>query len=604
MLAKKGLTGIILGWIKNFLTKRKIQVNIEDHLSEEFEIDNGVPQGSGISTLLFDMILSNIPNLNIKPVKSKEFADDVAFSVTTKTYGKGEMMMQDAIERFVSYTKSVGLKISAEKTKAMVFTLKKYREPFLTLEGKEIEVEKEFKYLGIIFDAPRLTWSKHIQYTRSKSQQGTNLVKYLSSTKWGADRESLLKLNQALVRSRLTYGSPVFVSMCSTNYNKLEVVQNQGLRLATGCMKTTYIPALQAEANVIPLDIYIKQQAIKYYYKLKIQDDEHCIKEMVFNDNRNENRYYNERAVRKPFEMKTREILRAWRLPINPNMKNLTYPCIPPWENFEESIQTELIINITKKHKENQLLQTTLETLETRYKNALRIYTDGSKKSQPLSTTAAFFIPEKGIRKLWKLHPHISIEGAELSAIVKATEWLKDSEENPTNAVILTDSKVSLQLVKHRTPKNYEYGVSQIQNNIRVLTRRGCSISLQWVPSHCGVIGNEVADSLANEAHDEQEIDEYPIERRELEVLVNTAAQRQWEQRWDINRRNCILGQRKQELKDWKWCRSKNRQVDVAITRLRTGKCKLRYYMHKIGLAEHPDCINCNMNTEEPLHTS
>ena len=176
--------------------------------------------------------------------------------------------------------------------------------------------------------------------------------------------------------------------------------------------------------------------------------------------------------------MKTKELIVAWRLPINPNMKNLSYPCIPPWEDYEEEIHTNLIKNITKKHNENELLQTTLETLETRYKNAFRIYTDGSKKNQPLSTTAAYFIPGKEIRKSWKLHPNISIEGAELSAIVKSTEWLKESEETPTNAVILTDSKVSLQLIRHRIPKNYEYGVSQIQNNIRELTRRSWNISL------------------------------------------------------------------------------------------------------------------------------
>ena len=124
---------------------------------------------------------------------------------------------------------------------------------------------------------------------------------------------------------------------------------------------------------------------------------------------------------------------------------------------------------------------------------------------------------------------------------------------------------------------------------------------MQWIPSHCGVKGNEVADSLANIAHDKQDIDEYPIERREIEVLVNTAAQRQWKQRWEINRRNCALEQIKQELKDWNWCRIKNRQIDVAVTRLRTGLCKLRYYMHKIGLAENPECIKCNMNTEETI---
>ncbi|CAL4246665.1 unnamed protein product, partial [Meganyctiphanes norvegica] len=150
--------GNMLGWIKEFLTMRKIQVNIEDILSEELEIDNGVPQGSGISTLLFDLILSNIPRIH--PVKSKEFADDVAFSITADSIEDATLQMQDAIERFVEYIKAVGLKISAEKTKVMCFTLKKNREPNLTLEGQDIEIVTEFKYLGMVFDAPRLTWNK------------------------------------------------------------------------------------------------------------------------------------------------------------------------------------------------------------------------------------------------------------------------------------------------------------------------------------------------------------------------------------------------------------------------------------------------------------
>ena len=85
MLAKKGIEGNMLGWLKNFLTGRKIQVSVEDILSEELEINNGVPQGSGISTILFDIILSDIPVEILAPAKSGEFADDVAFSVSAGT---------------------------------------------------------------------------------------------------------------------------------------------------------------------------------------------------------------------------------------------------------------------------------------------------------------------------------------------------------------------------------------------------------------------------------------------------------------------------------------------------------------------------------------
>ena len=600
MLASKGIVGTMLRWIKEFLEKRKIQVNIEDIMSEALEVNMGVPQGSGISSLFFDFILSNIPQL--APVRSKEFADDVAFSVTADTYEMALIMMQDAIDRFEEYISSVGLKISTEKTKAMCFTLKKQRQVILTLNNSVIEVVKEFKYLGMYLDAPRLTWSKHIQYIRNKSQQGLNVIKYVSSSKWGADRGSLLKFNSALVKSKLTYGCQALVSTSTTNYKKLEPKQNQGLRLATGCLKNTYIPALQAEADVIPLDLYIKKQAVKYHYKMKMQDNSHSIKKILFNEQEYDlNLVYNERSVRKPFKLKTLEIIREWRLPTEPNFKNLKYPCIPPWEDLEGYICTELLIKVTKKQSEAQLKQAALETLDVKYSQFLKIYTDGSKISQPMSTTAAFCVPSRNFEEYWKLHPHISIEGAELSAIVKALEWVKNLNEAPKATVILTDYKVSLQLMLHRKPKSYEFGVHCIHEYIRDLYRTGWQILFQYIPSHCGVRGNCQADSLANLAHNSIEIIDYPLERKEIDVLVEKAAKRQWDIRWRINRRECELGSRKLVLEDWKWCRLKSRVLDVAITRLRVGNCRLRYYMYIMKLTDSPICQHCDLDVDETV---
>ena len=600
MLASKGIVGNMLKWLKEFLAERKIQVSIEDILSDALTINMGVPQGSGISTILFDIILSNIPNL--APVRSKEYADDVTFSVTADTYEEAQRMMQDAIDRFVEYISSVGLKISAEKTKVMCFTLKKQRQVILTLEDQEIEVVKEFKYLGMYLDAPRLTWNKHVQYTRNNCQQGLNIMKYVSSKKWGADRSSLLKINTALVKSKLTYGCQTLVSISNTNFKRLEPIQNSGLRIATGCLKTTFIPALQAEADVVPLDLHIKNQAIKYYYKMKLQENSHSIKSILFNEEeRNLNLVYNERAVRKPFAIKTLEIIREWRLPTEPNIRSLKYPCIPPWEDLETYIRTELSIKVTKRQSEMELKQATLITIEERYKDFLKIYTDGSKKTNPLSTTAAFCIPSRNVENYWKLHPNISIEGAEISALVKALEWIRNLNEDPIPIVILTDSKVSLQLIKHRKPRNYEYGVNCIQEHIRDLYNIGWQIIFQWLPSHCGIQGNHQADALATLAHNSNNIIDYPLERKEIEVLIDKATKRQWDLRWQVDRRECELGSRKLQLGDWKWCRLKSRTLDVAITRLRVGFCRLRASMHNMGLADSPICQNCRLNVEETV---
>ena len=601
MLTSKGIKGTMLKWIENFLTGRKIQISIEDKLSDEYEIDNGVPQGSGISTALFDMIISNIPQLKIAPVNSKEFADDVAFSVTSDTLEDAELLMQDAIERLEEHIKSVGLKISAAKTKVMCFTLKRKRIPFLTLEGELIEVVSDFKYLGMVFDAPRLTWTKHVQYIRSKCQQGINILKCISSSKWGADRKCLIQINNALVRSKLSYGCQALISISKTNANKLEVVQNQGLRIATGCLKTTKISTLQAEANIMPLDMYMKKEALKYYYKIRAQKNNHSVKEIIFEDIDLANQVWNENVVKKPFILKIKDILRQWRLPERPHQEEMEYPEVPPWEEITSNISTELISKVTKSEGEIQVRQAALETIHLKYKNYIPVYTDGSKKERPLSTTAAYCIPSKNIEEKWKLHPNISIEGAELSAILKATEWILTLDETIKNVAIFTDSKVGLFLILNRKPKTYVYSVSKIQNNIRKIKTKGWKIALQWIPSHCGIPGNDKADSLANQAHELIDMIEYPLEIKELEVLIKNAGQRKWQNIWDLEKGNSALGLRKPTLEDWVWCRHEDRETDVALTRLRTEASRLQEYMHEMGLVDDSICPHCTLNVEESV---
>ena len=67
----------------------------------------------------------------------------------------------------------------------MCFTLKRQKQVILTLGNNDIEVVRDFKYLGMILDAPRLSWNKHILYTKNRCHQGLNVVKYVSSKKMG-----------------------------------------------------------------------------------------------------------------------------------------------------------------------------------------------------------------------------------------------------------------------------------------------------------------------------------------------------------------------------------------------------------------------------------
>ncbi len=80
-LIKKGITNRMLVWIDNFLTGRKIRVRVGAEHAEHEIIENGSPQGSVISPILFNVMIDTLYEaLSRKgpdePVDLSQFADD------------------------------------------------------------------------------------------------------------------------------------------------------------------------------------------------------------------------------------------------------------------------------------------------------------------------------------------------------------------------------------------------------------------------------------------------------------------------------------------------------------------------------------------------
>lgn len=60
-LQKHGVTGNTANWIENFLSNRTFQVQVGTEISHKLIQQNGTPQGSVISPLLFFIMINNIP---------------------------------------------------------------------------------------------------------------------------------------------------------------------------------------------------------------------------------------------------------------------------------------------------------------------------------------------------------------------------------------------------------------------------------------------------------------------------------------------------------------------------------------------------------------
>ncbi|KAG0695199.1 hypothetical protein GWK47_027001 [Chionoecetes opilio] len=93
---------------------------------------------------------------------------------------------------------------------------------------------------------------------------------------------------------------------------------------------------------------------------------------------------------------------------------------------------------------------------------------------------------------------------AELFAIRQALAYL-NTTYTCTKAVIYTDSLSSLHLLSRR-PASSTVLAHTLQRLLLYLTSVGWKITLQWVPSHCNIRGNEVADAAAKMALSEVNI--------------------------------------------------------------------------------------------------
>nr|CAI5866538.1 unnamed protein product [Callosobruchus analis] len=150
----------------------------------------------------------------------------------------------------------MGLQISTEKTKAVIFTKGKIRNipNTIKINNAPIEWVNSYKYLGIIFDA-QMSWTKHIDKCVTKAAKGINIMKSLTKVWWGSDPKTLLNIYKGIVRTHLDFGTQCIFKTSKANWNKLNKAQYQALRIAIGCMRSTPIRALLSETGEVPLHI-------------------------------------------------------------------------------------------------------------------------------------------------------------------------------------------------------------------------------------------------------------------------------------------------------------------------------------------------------------
>lgn len=595
-LARAGLQGRIMRWLRCFLEDRTFEVAVGSSVSEKHTAASGVPQGSICSPTLFNVLLSDLPTN--RGVETLIYADDITMYVSNKDPAEAQVQLQEAVDDFVTWTKRWNLIINRQKTFCSYYTRKTSVRncPQITVEGDVIPYTNKQKLLGVILDSPRLTWRPQIEDLRVRCQKRLDILRAVSGTSFGGSRETLQMLYGAHIRSLVDYSLPLISSAAPYLLKKLDVIHSTGMRLVTGAWRSTPLKALFCEAGTLPPDLHREERCVKLFTSLRCRDYNHPIHAKYHQDDFLTSIPFEKNHNKTPLIYRASRVLQFYGIAVPPPTPTPAFSCLPPWFPLESLLVTDWCGQM--EDVEGGKRVAFQYYLEEKYSGYLHLYTDGSfiRDVQP-KIGVGLAVPAHGCEQRWKLNHCHSILAAELFGILQALQYVINHRSQ--KAIILTDSLTSLHLISKIKTSNCSQLVQTIHRNIWMLKER--ILVLHWIPSHAGIPGNETADKLAKSAaRSALPVTEIPVDRGDFLRGVAQHIWSHWQARWDSARGQHHLGALKSSVRPWKTPHQQTRKYDCIFTKLRLGKASLNKYLFKINRAETPQCEFCG--DDETVH--
>ena len=254
-----GFSPSFLRWLLSYLTQREQFVQIDDKKSDTQECKFGVPQGSILGPVLFNLYTADL-NINLGTMcNCSQYADDTSMYVYSKPSQLQQCvnLMNNSLNNLASWSEESKLALNISKTKAMLLTtsqmaarhsLRKSETVQLVVDDKEIEVVDNYKLLGVHINHT-LTWDKHVSETLSK---GYGILAVLRKLKNMAPFHLRKQLAESLVLSKIDYCDIVYNPITQKQTKKLQKLQCATASFVTGnyakeetIVKLGWLPVLE-----------------------------------------------------------------------------------------------------------------------------------------------------------------------------------------------------------------------------------------------------------------------------------------------------------------------------------------------------------------------
>ena len=228
--------------LSQYLTNRKQRVKVSNSYSTWLSIRKGIPQGSIVGPIMFNIFLNDIFSV-IKHASLYNYADDNTLCYSDKDVQIVQNVLKSEASIAVVWFRSNYMKANPDKFQA--FIMGKSNIEYLTLEseGKEVEIpcESFVKLLGVSFDKD-FSFDTHIQEICKKAGRQLNVLHRIGNF---LDKEGRMCIFNSFISSHFKYCPLVWHFCNASNTKKIEKLQNRALRFVCQDFNSSYEELLE-----------------------------------------------------------------------------------------------------------------------------------------------------------------------------------------------------------------------------------------------------------------------------------------------------------------------------------------------------------------------
>ncbi len=268
-----GFSGTALSWFKSYLSGRKQQVLIGSHLSDIFDLDCGVPQGSCLGPILFTWYITSLYDVISQHLPHAfGYADDnqllLSFepgsaAVEEDTVAGMEACITDVRKWMLQHR----LLINDTKTEFMLLgtrqQLKKVTIDGIKVGEADIQPASMVTNLGVSQD-PKLSMEQQVSKV---CRNGFHQLYRLRKIRKYLSNEATQTLVHAFITSNLDYCNSLYTGMAAYLTAKLQRIQNAAARLVMRLPKFDHITGVMFELHWLPVAYRIRYKVLLITFK-------------------------------------------------------------------------------------------------------------------------------------------------------------------------------------------------------------------------------------------------------------------------------------------------------------------------------------------------